>query len=152
MSTMASSRFVVLAALDGSPASEPVVAVAARLSHRAGTELHLLHVIDSLFEADRATLDETPSDRRERHQKHLDHAVRELADLGVPRPEEHLLEGASEDVILTVAAALQADLILVGTHERKGLNRLLVGSVSEAVTRHAHCPVMVVRPKHYPAP
>jgi nucleotide-binding universal stress UspA family protein len=152
MSTLTPTRFVILAALDGSPASEAVVTIAARLSLCTGAELHLLHVIDSLFEADRAMLGETDSDRHERHQKHLDRAVRELADLGVPHPPEHLLEGASEDVILMVAATLQADLILVGTHERKGLNRLLVGSVSEAVMRHAHCPVMVVRPKHYQAP
>ena len=151
MSVSTSPHFVILAALDGSHASDGVVAMAARLSRTPGSELHLIHVIDTLFEADQAMLAETPAERRARHQKHLAQAVQQLAQHGVLAPQEHLVEGASENLILDVAAQLRADLILVGTHGRKGLNRLLVGSVSEAVTRHAHCPVMVVRQKHYEA-
>jgi nucleotide-binding universal stress UspA family protein len=48
-------------------------------------------------------------------------------------------------VILDAAQELHADLILMGTHERDGLIRLLEGSVAEAVMRHAPCPVMTVR-------
>lgn len=152
MSTSTSPRFVILAALDGSHASDGVVTMAARLSRSPGAELHLIHVIDSLFEADQAMLAESAAERRARHQQHLAHAVQQLAEHGVTAPQEHLVEGASENLILDVAEKLRADLILVGTHGRKGLNRLLVGSVSEAVTRHAHCPVMVVRQKHYEPP
>jgi nucleotide-binding universal stress UspA family protein len=152
MSTSTSAPFVILAALDGSPASEGVVALAARFSRSEGAELHLLHVVDSLFEADRAVLSQNPARLQAAHQEHLARAVRQLAELGVPGPHEHLVQGVPEAVILSVATTLRADLVLVGTHERKGFDRLVLGSVSESVMRHAHCPVLVVRPTHYEAP
>jgi len=49
--------------------------------------------------------------------------------------------------ITQLASDLQADLVVVGTHGRRGLRRLLLGSVAEGVVRLAHCPVLVVRPK-----
>jgi nucleotide-binding universal stress UspA family protein len=153
MSTSTSNRFVILAAIDSSAAAEDVVATLARLSRAfAGAELHLLHAIDTASEADRATLGETPTDRQARHQKHLDRAVQRLHELGVPRPLEHLIEGTPRTVVLDVAAVLEADLILVGTHGRTGLNRLLLGSVAEGIVRSAHCPVLVAREKRYHAP
>lgn len=51
--------------------------------------------------------------------------------------------GVAED-LLQVAADVQADLIVVGTHGRTGLRRVLLGSVAEAVVRHATMPVLVV--------
>lgn len=54
-------------------------------------------------------------------------------------------KGDAKSVIVDQAAAWPADLILVGSHGRKGLARFLMGSVSEAVARHAPCSVQVVR-------
>jgi nucleotide-binding universal stress UspA family protein len=48
--------------------------------------------------------------------------------------------------ITSLAAELRADLVVVGTHGRRGLDRLLIGSVAERVVRTAPCPVLVVRP------
>ena len=48
-----------------------------------------------------------------------------------------------------VAGEIGADLIVVGSHGKTGLRRMVQGSVSEAVVRGAECPVMVVRPKTY---
>lgn len=54
--------------------------------------------------------------------------------------------------IAQLATDLDADLVVIGTHGRRGFRRLLLGSVAEAVVRLAHCPVLVVRPKeHGPA-
>lgn len=53
--------------------------------------------------------------------------------------------GSAKDVILDTAREFGADLIVVGSHGRHGINRLLMGSVSEAVAIHAHCSVSVVR-------
>lgn len=56
------------------------------------------------------------------------------------------LEFAAEE-IAQLAADVHADLIVVGTHGRRGLRRLFLGSVAEGVVRLAQCPVLVVRPK-----
>jgi nucleotide-binding universal stress UspA family protein len=53
--------------------------------------------------------------------------------------------GSPTERILALAEDVSADLIVLGTHGRTGLKRLVVGSVAENVLRHAHCPVLVVR-------
>jgi len=59
---------------------------------------------------------------------------------------EHRLEfGEPEAVILAVAEQIGADLIIMGTHGRTGLRRLLMGSVAEHIVRRASCPVLTVR-------
>ncbi len=64
------------------------------------------------------------------------------ADISV----EHRLEyGDPESVILEVAKEIGADLIVMGTHGRTGLRRILLGSVAEHVLRKAPCPVLTVR-------
>lgn len=62
----------------------------------------------------------------------------------------HLRLEAPAHEIAQIAADLEADLVVVGTHGRRGLARLLLGSVAEAVVRLAPCPVFVVRPKALP--
>jgi len=60
------------------------------------------------------------------------------------------LEVPSEE-IAQLAADVEADLVVVGTHGRRGLTRMMLGSVAEATVRLAPCPVLVVRPKALPA-
>jgi nucleotide-binding universal stress UspA family protein len=55
-------------------------------------------------------------------------------------------EGDPKVVIIDSAAEWHADLIVMGSHGRKGLDRFFMGSVSEAVARHARCSVQIVRP------
>lgn len=57
----------------------------------------------------------------------------------------HLRVGAPAKELCEVGGEQDADLILVGTHGRKGISRLLLGSVAEAVASEAHCPVFVVK-------
>ena len=54
-------------------------------------------------------------------------------------------EGDAKTQILDVAAEWKADLIVLGSHGRKGMDRFLLGSVSEGVARHASCSVLIVR-------
>jgi nucleotide-binding universal stress UspA family protein/quercetin dioxygenase-like cupin family protein len=68
------------------------------------------------------------------------------------RVEHRLAEGDPTEEVLRLAAALRCDLIVMGSHGRTGLGRLLAGSVAEAVLRNADCPVMVVRTPLGPAP
>ena len=54
-------------------------------------------------------------------------------------------EGSAKAIIVDFAAQWPADLIVVGSHGRKGFDRFLLGSVSQAVARHALCSVQIVR-------
>lgn len=66
---------------------------------------------------------------------------------GAGRVISHLRLEAPAEEIAQIAADLEADVVVVGTHGRRGVARLLLGSVAEAVVRLAPCPVLVVRPK-----
>lgn len=55
--------------------------------------------------------------------------------------------GDARDVILETADAIDADLIIMGTHGRRGISRIVVGSVAEDIARRAACPVLLVRTK-----
>ncbi len=62
----------------------------------------------------------------------------------------HARFGDAAEEIVNLAAGLDADIIVLGTHGRQGLGRALLGSVAEKVVRTAGCAVQVVRPKNHP--
>ena len=59
----------------------------------------------------------------------------------------HALVGDPADLIVAMAEDIDAELIIVGTHGRRGLKRLMLGSVAEEIMRAASCPVLVMRPR-----
>lgn len=61
-----------------------------------------------------------------------------------------VLEGKVASAIVRFAREADVDLIIMCTHGRTGLRRLLMGSVAEGVMRNAPCPVMLIRPEHWP--
>ena len=61
----------------------------------------------------------------------------------------HVRSEVPSGEIAQLASDLDADLVVIGTHGRRGFRRLLLGSVAEGVVRLAHCPVLVVRPKDH---
>jgi nucleotide-binding universal stress UspA family protein len=60
--------------------------------------------------------------------------------------EEMVVHGEAAAEIVRVARDRNVDLIVIASHGRTGLGRILFGSTAEAVVRHAHCPVLVVKP------
>lgn len=58
-----------------------------------------------------------------------------------------VISGDAANSIVSLAQSEKADLIIMGTHGRQGLNRLLFGSVAEKVVKTSHVPVMTIRPK-----
>lgn len=60
--------------------------------------------------------------------------------------EELVVHGEAAAEIVRVARDRAVDLIIISSHGRTGLGRILFGSTAEAVVRHAHCPVLVVKP------
>lgn len=59
--------------------------------------------------------------------------------------EHRMIIGSPAEEIVKCAAAEQADMIVIGTHGRSGVLRLLLGSVAESVLRHATCPVLSIK-------
>jgi nucleotide-binding universal stress UspA family protein len=150
--TSTPSRFVILAAIDGSAATDHVVASAARFSRTiAGAELHLLHTVDRVADAEHSALGDTFADEEIRRRLFVEAAATRARELGVARVVIHLIDAQPARGILQLAANIQADLVLVGTHGRKGVARFVMGSVAEEVMRKASCPVLVVREKDYAA-
>lgn len=70
--------------------------------------------------------------------------AKNIADLPI---KTRVLVGSAGPAIVETAKAVQADLIVMGTHGRSGLMRVLMGSVAEYVLRHAPCPVLAIKPK-----
>lgn len=64
----------------------------------------------------------------------------------------HEASGDPAKIIVETAGDLGADVVVVGTRGRKGVQRMLMGSTAESVVRHAGCPVLVVRPKAHEHP
>jgi nucleotide-binding universal stress UspA family protein len=77
------------------------------------------------------------------------HAARQLQDAGFSTSTD-VREGEPRRVILDGAAAWCANVIVVGSHGKTGLDRLLLGSVSEHIARHARCSVEIVRMANAP--
>jgi len=79
----------------------------------------------------------------------ISNAERELQDFvktsGGLQPECIVLESVAADAIVSLARARAIDLIVLGTHGRRGFDHLMLGSVTEHVLRHASCPVLAVR-------
>ena len=85
-----------------------------------------------------------PADSPEEHREELLHARDLLAQRKLTL-EFDLEAGEAGEAIVALARRREADLIVVGTHERRFLDRLLHGSVSEGVSRHAPCDVLIAR-------
>ena len=79
------------------------------------------------------------------YKERLRQMVRDVETRGVNGVESHVLNGAAAIEIVEFAKQHDFDLIVMGTHGRKGLSHLLMGSVAERVLRTAHCPVLTVK-------
>jgi len=141
----------ILLAIDGSKFSQgapQAVMAQAKPNH---TDVRVLHVIEPIPQyADGLSWGyglqsaNVLEEEREQAQGMLAHAAQELRDAGF-HVETVVEVGDAKAVILDAAAQWPADLIVLGSHGRKGLERFLMGSVSEAVARHAPCSVQIVR-------
>jgi nucleotide-binding universal stress UspA family protein len=96
----------------------------------------------------------TVTEARQRFGRYADEALARYAKSNpgrtTPRVFAHVRFDAIADEISQLAADLEADLVVVGTHGRRGISRVLLGSSAEATVRLAPCPVLVVRPKAVP--
>lgn len=137
-------KAVILVALDLSPVSEAVMRAAAVAAGARPSELHLLHVLkppppEPVNTFHTATAVDQTNDQ-------LKALARDLPRT-VSRVVIHVRMGDADVEIAQLASDLESDLIVVGTHGYKGIERVLLGSVAEALIRNAPCPVLTYRPK-----
>ena len=142
----------LLVALDSTATSKLALDHAAGLARLSGATVVLLHVLESFrhvsgFESPKVYAEEVLPRMRAAGSELLDKAAAPLREEGI-EVETVLLEGSDErvaEVIARRAREAGVDLVILGTHGRRGVNRLLLGSDAEHVARIAPAPVMLVR-------
>jgi nucleotide-binding universal stress UspA family protein len=140
----------ILVAIDGSATSKRGLEEAIRLANATGGKLMLVHVVDEFMTADYAPsvyYDRVVVSLRQAGVETLEDAAAIVRRADVPF-EQKLVEsfGARPaDGIVKEATEWQADLIALGTHGRRGLKRLALGSDAELVLRQSPVPVLIVR-------
>jgi nucleotide-binding universal stress UspA family protein len=140
----------ILVATDGSETAAQAVRAAVRLSDKIGSELHVVHVGDvppAPYPDGGAvvTQEELVASAEPATREVLDEKVRRIRTAGGEVAGAHLRMGTPAEEIVGAAEELGTDMIVVGSRGLGTLKRMLVGSVSESVARHAPCPVLVVR-------
>ncbi len=148
----------LLVALDGTETSRLALAHATHLARLTGASVVLLHVLETFkhisgFETAELFIHDVLPHMRASGRALLDDAATRLRAEGID-VETVLLENTTErvsDAIVRQAVESHCDLVLLGTHGRRGMDRLLLGSDAEQVVRIAPVPVLLVRkPGHGP--
>lgn len=144
---------VILHPTDFSPASRAAFTRAVSDARADRAQLLLVHVLSPVvmpFAAGEVMSPQTFADVQRSIQAHgqkqLGKLIAKAKAAGV-RVRGLLLEGIAADAIARVARSKRADVIVMGTHGRSGLARLLMGSVAQRVVGTAPCPVLTVRGK-----
>jgi nucleotide-binding universal stress UspA family protein len=136
----------IVVALDASNGATGVLAKAALIS-RGGAALHVVHVFrSSNLDRARAGAPRPSSDAIEDAKDHLASFVKSAESRTRSDVTGHFSIGDPQTEILRICDQVGADLLVVGTHDYHGLERLILGSIAETLVRKAHCSVMVVRP------
>jgi nucleotide-binding universal stress UspA family protein len=137
-------RHGVAVGLDGLPESRPVLELAYHQASLHGLPLTVLHAAwsSSVRSVDAVQLPDSPADR----DSEMAAFAESLAGMAEKYPDVHVtrrvVEGRAEDLLVDLGERM--DLIVLGSHQPHGLERLLLGSVAVAVVEDATCPVAVV--------
>jgi nucleotide-binding universal stress UspA family protein len=142
----------ILLASDGSREAQLATTTAADLANSTNSELHLITVPDSTYHTHELrlryeTYEEALEAVKGEAQKVLDEQVQKVEEAGGSVKEAHpRIDKPPDQAIIHLAEELDVGLIVMGSRGLGGVRRALMGSVSDSVVRHAHCPVMIVRP------
>jgi nucleotide-binding universal stress UspA family protein len=146
-----SSSSRILLATDGSAEAALSARTAADIADKFGSELHVVYVVHLLpmsselsYVASRAYR-EAYEEAEQEAQRLLDEQVRMVQEAGGKVAQAHLVTGRPDEEVVRLSEELGAGLIALGSRGLGGLKRALMGSVSDSVVRHAHCPVLVMR-------
>jgi nucleotide-binding universal stress UspA family protein len=141
----------ILLATDGSEEGKLATQAATELSRETGSEVHVVYVLPSPAQLIGHHL--YPDDVRESliggaerdAETFLKQQAEQIGSNGGKVAETHLRSGDPDKEILRAAESLGVGLIVIGSRGLGAITRALMGSVSDSVVKHAHCPVFVVR-------
>lgn len=151
----------ILLATDSSEEAELALSTAIDLANSTNSQLHVVTVgpwnPDPSYASHEASLrwetyEQASEAIRKEAQEILDNQVRKIEEGGGSVQEAHLRRGRKDEEIVRVAEEIGAGLVVMGSRGLGGVRRALMGSVSDGVMRHAHCPVLVVRKEKDQAP
>jgi nucleotide-binding universal stress UspA family protein len=143
----------ILLATDGSEEAALAARTAADLADKTGSELHVLYAAPMPPVASEPSAEEEVIKRA---QQFLDDQVKQIETGGGTVAQAHLRlsfdilrvsEARPDEEIVILGEEIDAGLVVVGSRGMGGVRRALMGSISDSVVRHAHCPVLVVRGK-----
>jgi universal stress protein A len=141
----------VLVAFDFSETSKHALDYGRNLARAFGGRLHVVHITDVVSTTAAQFYPEGPGDPEAKATHLAVNQIREVLaaeGLDVVAPAVRVSPDPAK-AIVEYAKEVHADVIVVGTHGRSGMSRLLMGSVAEHVVRTAPCPVLVVRPREH---
>lgn len=144
----------ILLATDGSEEAGLALLTAVDLANRTDSELHVVYVaepgpdatLNPTFALNRELWEETLREVEREAREVLDGQVKKIEEAGGTIAQAHLRTGGRPDrEIVELAEEIGAGLIAMGSRGLGGMKRVLMGSVSDSVLRHAHCPVLIMR-------
>jgi nucleotide-binding universal stress UspA family protein len=139
----------ILFPTDFSEGSSQALQYAVDFTKKYGAKLYVVHVIYDIAKATgwyvpHVSMDQMYQDIQEGAKKELDKfGVKELGE--IKNIERTVLTGVPHEEVMNFAKKNKVDLIIMGTHGRKGIDRILFGSTAAQVVRFAPCPVLTVR-------
>jgi len=135
----------ILIPTDGSDAVDPAVERAIDLAETYGAQLHALNVVNVASLSAEVHTPAVIESFEEQGEAAVGAVAERAADAGVGDVTTEVVHGTPHRSILEYADENDVDLIVMGTHGRSGLDRYLLGSVTEKVVRSADVPVLTVR-------
>jgi len=139
----------ILVPLDGSMLAEAALTTACDFAARDGAAISVVRAAEAMALPGADVVEAQVTAVREA-EEYLAAVMRRLEDRGIRRIETHVWYGPAAAAIVEAASAQKADLIVMGTHGRSGLGRLVLGSVAESVLRGTTIPILVVRADRAP--
>src|SRR3712207_5671944 len=144
----------ILLATDGSEEARLALTTAADMANSTNSELHVAYVFPTAVQRpfpnpitsrSREMLEHELEEAMQQARQFLDRQVDRVKQEGVGVAEAHLVRGRPDRELIHLGEEIGAGLIIMGSRGLGGVRRALMGSVSDSVVRHAHCPVLIER-------
>jgi len=135
----------ILVPTDGSSGADRAVEHAIDLAKTYGAQLHVLYVVNEASLSAEVNSQQVIENFEEQGGEVTYEVAERAADAGVKDVREEVVHGVPHEAILEYAEDEGMDLIVMGTHGHTGLDRYLLGSVTEKVVRTSDVPVLTVR-------